>query len=246
MDSYPWTCPFCGRDTTITGLNHQEDDAVLKLQNDGFIARAVFVVCPNPKCREFTLAVGLHKATFAYGWARGARLAEWRLVPPSDAKVYPDYVPEAIRNDYQEACLIRDASPKASATLSRRCLQGMIRNFWKVKGKGSLKEEIEAIKDKVEPETWEAIDSVRGVGNIGAHMEQDINVIIDVDPDEAGRLLWLIELLMKDWYINRHEREQGLKALKELGDAKAQAKTPPKTLKVPQLGVNPEADKPSA
>lgn len=36
---------------------------------------------------------------------------------------------------------------------------------------------------------------VREIGNIGAHMEADINVIIDVDPDEAQILIDLVELL---------------------------------------------------
>jgi hypothetical protein len=41
----------------------------------------------------------------------------------------------------------------------------------------------------------EAIDIVRNIGNIGAHMEADINVIVDVDPDEAQTLIELIETL---------------------------------------------------
>ena len=66
-----------------------------------------------------------------------------------------------------------------------------------------LIDEIEAIEDKVDPLTWKAIDAVRSVGNIGAHMEKDINVIVDVDPDEAAQLISLIEILIKDWYITR-------------------------------------------
>ena len=72
---------------------------------------------------------------------------------------------------------IRDLSPKASATLARRALQGMIRDYWKV-SKGRLIDEIDAIKEKVDPITWKAIDAIRRIGNIGAHMEKDINVII--------------------------------------------------------------------
>ena len=37
--------------------------------------------------------------------------------------------------------------------------------------------------------------AVRKVGNIGAHMEKDINVIVDVDPDEAQHLIGLITFL---------------------------------------------------
>jgi hypothetical protein len=151
------------------------------------------------------------------------------LIPPSSAKVFPDYVPEPIREDYVEACKISDLSLKASATLSRRCLQGMIRNFWGI-SKARLIDEIEAIEDKTDKLTWEAIDSVRKIGNIGAHMEKDINVIVDVDPEEAQLLIGLIELLVKDWYVTKHDREERLKAIAGISAAKAAAQTAPKTL----------------
>ncbi len=135
----------------------------------------------------------------------------------------PDYLPQPIRNDYEEACLIRDLSPKASATLSRRALQGMIRDFWGIK-RGRLIDEIDALKEKVDPVTWKAIDAVRSIGNIGAHMERDINVIVDVEPDEARKLIQLIEILVDDWYVTRHEREERLKAVIELKEAKEDQK----------------------
>ena len=159
------------------------------------------------------------------GWVIGAPLQEWNLIPPSQAKVFPDYVPAAIRADYLEACLVRDLSPKASATLSRRCLQGMIRDFWGIK-KARLIDEIEALKDKTDELTWEAIDSVRSIGNIGAHMQKDIDLIIDVDPDEAQTLIGLIELLVKDWYVTRHQRKERLKEIVAIRDAKETIKAP--------------------
>jgi Domain of unknown function (DUF4145) len=138
-------------------------------------------------------------------------------------KVFPDYVPPPILADYREACLIRDLSPKASATLSRRCLQGMIRDFWGVK-KARLVDEIEAIKDKVAPATWSAIDAIRKIGNIGAHMEKDINLVIDVELEEAALLIGLIEMLIHDWYIVKHEREQHMAKIIAAAGTKDQAK----------------------
>jgi len=44
-------------------------------------------------------------------------------------------------------------------------------------------------------------------------MEKDINIIVDVDPDEAAQLIGLIEILMKDWYITRYERLEHLKSV---------------------------------
>ena len=97
----------------------------------------------------------------------------------------------------------------------------MIRDYWKIQ-KARLKDEIDALEDRVDPLTWKAIDAVRKVGNIGAHMEKDINVIVDVEPQEAADLIGLVELLIRDWYITRHEREERLKAIVAISEAKSQ------------------------
>jgi len=228
---YSWQCPFCGRPTTITDwdLSEVQHDLLIRNKHGRKIAKSSFIVCPNPDCEEFIFSVSLQDASeypidgklqpLAYGDEKKT----WRLIPPSNAKVFPDYVPEPIRNDYTEACKIVNDSPKASATLSRRCLQGMIRGFWGI-SKPTLKQEIDAIKDKVDPLTWQAIDAVRTIGNIGAHMEKDINFIIDVEPGEAELLIGLIEWLIKDWYINGHEREKEMQRIVALGQVKNAAK----------------------
>lgn len=227
--SFPWTCPYCNRDATITGSNY---DIELNEFNSGnklglLALRTSFTVCPNPTCREFVLEAELYKGVrSAQGFGRqGPVLFSWRLKPNSSAKPLPDYIPAPIVDDYNEACLIRDLSPKASATLSRRCLQGMIRDFWKIK-KDTLFLEVNALKDHVDASTWEAIDAVRKIGNIGAHMEKDIDVIVDVEPEEAQLLIGLIEMLIKDWYVAKHEREERMKALVATAAAK---KNPPAT-----------------
>ena len=97
--------------------------------------------------------------------------------------------------------------PKASATLARRCLQGMIHDFWDIKEK-NLNAEITALKTHIPRMQWEAIDAVRKIGNIGAHMEKDVELMVDVDPGEAEKLLKVIELLFKNWYIAEHENQQ--------------------------------------
>ena len=83
-----------------------------------------------------------------------------------------------------------------------------------------LFQEIEAIKEFVSSDTWEAIDAVRKIGNIGAHMEQDVNLIVDVDPKEAAILIQLIESLFEDWYLERHKRQERNAVVKALADTK--------------------------
>ena len=166
-----------------------------------------FIVCPNPECKKFTLTATLYESKQGPSHEEfGKKLEEWNLIPNSKAKTFPAYIPQPILDDYREACLIRDLSPKASATLSRRCLQGILRDFWSAKP-GRLVDEIDQIKSVIDPLTWNAIDAVRKLGNIGAHMEKDINIIVDVDPDEAELLIGLIETLLREWYVAREERK---------------------------------------
>src|ERR1035438_49878 len=213
--AFDWTCPFCGRDVTLTSHNTHSVSTVLEIENeDGPKAvECEFIVCPNPKCKKFSLTAKLFNA-LPEAFGNGAEatdelLQSWNLIPASKAKALPTFIPEAVRNDYNEACMIVSLSPKASATLSRRCLQGMIRDFFGI-SLPTLKAEIDAINNKVDPLVWQAIEAVRKVGNIGAHMEKDINVIVDVEPNEAELLVGLIEFLIKDWYVARDNKTQHL------------------------------------
>ena len=99
----------------------------------------------------------------------------------------------------------------------------MIRDFWGVKEK-NLYEEIKAIEGRVDSETWNAIDAIRSIGNIGAHMEKDIDVIIDVDSDEAGLLINLIETLLSDWYVERQNRRLRSQKIVDAAEAKKELK----------------------
>lgn len=82
----------------------------------------------------------------------------------------------------------------------------MIHDFWEIKEK-NLNAEITRLKEKVSPTLWQAMDGLRKIGNIGAHMESDVNLIIDIEPDEAKKLLRLIEMLFEKWYVERHKEE---------------------------------------
>ena len=220
-----WTCPYCNRPCTVG----EEDVRILSGQNyiseeyGTYRAYTRIIVCPNPECRQQTVSLTVKDVDTKYD-IDNKTIYQWDLLPESSAKPFPEYIPLQIRNDYEEACLIKSKSPKASATLSRRCLQGIIRDFWGVK-KGRLVDEINELQEKIDPITWDAINSVRHVGNIGAHMEKDVNLIIDVDPEEAGLLIWLIETLLADWYVQRHERQQRMSGLVRVAERKKQEKT---------------------
>ena len=214
MEPFNWNCGYCGHAQVVSSQNCNE--AVAEIHNahskHGPIFGIVYTVaCANRNCRELSLVFFLYHRGHQnqiIDYYNQDPIQLWRLLPESIAKPQPSYIPEPIVDNYKQACRIRDLSPNASATMSRRCLQGMIRDFWEVQGQPNLSAEINAIKRSVQPKTWRAIDAVRNVGNIGAHMEADANLILDVQPDEAQALIDLIEMLFEDWYVYRHNRDQ--------------------------------------
>jgi hypothetical protein len=227
-----WICPYCKQIATITTKDISSQIHRFDLGNKEKVElwlQTTAVVCPNFDCREYTIDASLVKTEREYEGAplKASKrpLANWKLRPRSSAKPLPAYIPRPIVDDYEEACLVLGDSPKASATLSRRCLQGVIRDFWKI-SKGRLVDEINALQGQIDPSTWAAIDAVRSIGNIGAHMEKDINLIVDVEAGEAELLIQLLETLFKEWYINRHEREEQMKQIVAVANAKAAAKAP--------------------
>lgn len=213
-----YLCPYCnhtcfdnGEIATTYYPSHDSADLQEMSENDARnnAVQLNFSTCPN--CGKTAIRMIPYwkneKMKFSFSY------------PPTMALQLPEYIPEAIRSDYEEAVSIVDLSPKASATLARRCLQGMIHDFWKIKEK-NLNAEITALKGKVSPSQWKAIDGLRKIGNIGAHMEKDVQLIIDVDPGEAKKLIKLIELLIEKWYISRYDEEQLFDEISKLADAK--------------------------
>lgn len=226
MSSKNYICPYCSHATTITEPNEFSKWQKISIEKPtigevGFNVHAI--TCPNNKCKKLYLEANLTNCIYDGYFKPTKVIKNWQLLPESQARVLPDYIPEPIKNDYYESCKIKNLSPKAAATLARRCLQGMIRDYWKVT-KGTLKEEIDSIEEEVDPLTWDAIDAVRKVGNIGAHMEKDINLIIDVEPEEAQLLIELIEQLVDDWYVERENKRQRLEKIKALAQSKTMQK----------------------
>jgi hypothetical protein len=231
-----WICPFCL--VAQVDFSSKKSLNIFRIPGNDSINKTVMVLesvaCINPSCQKISIsleeAVCHQDLTSDIEKNKKAHYvssrALWNNAPKSNIKLLPSYIPDAIRSDYAEARLISDLSPKASATLARRCLQGMIRDFCGIK-KATLFAEIESLKQLcadgnppkgVNSDTLDAIDAVRKIGNIGAHMEKDINVIIDIDQREAENILDLIDLLIDDWYISKFKREEKLREIKKIND----------------------------
>ncbi|QPJ62037.1 MAG: DUF4145 domain-containing protein [Candidatus Nitronauta litoralis] len=228
MKPFNWECPYCGKPTTITSPHIDQNFRTSQIRNSilgSYIGIGYTIIsCPNKDCKSLTVNAAINKIIWVNGNPlKGDIIKSFSLLPESHARPQPEYIPEVITEDYYEACRICNLSPKASATLSRRCLQGMIRDFWGIK-MNRLVDEIKALKDKVDGPTWEAIDSVREIGNIGAHMEKDVNLIIEVEPDEAEILINLIETLFKEWYVAKYQKEQNFSSVVQLAKEKKEKK----------------------
>jgi hypothetical protein len=152
-------------------------------------------------------------------WEAGGPVQIWQLIPDASLKPISEHVPAAIRADYEEACKVVPLSPKAAATLVRRCLQGMIRDFWGI-SKSRLIDEVNALEGQVDPATWKAIDAVRTMGNVGAHMQRKVDELVDVEPREAELLIDLVRMLADDWYAARASRDAMVSAITEAAAAK--------------------------
>ncbi|MBA7493500.1 hypothetical protein ES702_04059 [subsurface metagenome] len=128
----------------------------------------------------------------------------------------PSQVPKELAEDYKEACSVLNDSPKASAALSRRCLQHLLRKKAKVKP-GNLVDEIQQVIDSGELPTYivKDIDAIRNVGNFSAHpiKSKKTREIIEVEPGEAEWNLNVLESLFDFYYVKPAESEERRKAL---------------------------------
>lgn len=216
-------CPYCQQHFTVD--NNCEFMEIIFYNKDAKNKKkrltAGHIVCPNEKCKKPIIDIRLDYLDLDQNGeiSNEEYICSKNIIPGCKIKIFPDYIPIQLRNDYEESCKIVELSPKASATLSRRCLQGIIRDFFGIT-KRTLAEEINAIEDKIDIELWEAIDAVRSMGNIGAHMEKDVNTIVDIDPGEAKQLIQLIEMLFEEWYIRRYERQKRLKTIVDINNEK--------------------------
>ena len=142
----------------------------------------------------------------------------WTLLPPPRAIQFPDYVPKSIRKDYQEACLIKQGSPKAAAALARRCLQAVLYDFYEVKG--NIASQITKLETKggINPSLLDGFHTIRKYGNIASHPERDISIIVDIEEGEADVLLQFIETLIERTYIRRKQDEDQAEQLKAMSE----------------------------
>jgi Domain of unknown function (DUF4145) len=135
----------------------------------------------------------------------------------------PADVPPGIVEDYKEASLVLTDSPKASAALSRRCLQNLLRQAANV-GPSDLSAEIQTVLDSgnLPASIADNLDAVRNIGNFAAHAvkSKSTGEIVPVEPHEAEWNLDVLESLFEFYFIQPARAKAKRDALnKKLADA---------------------------
>lgn len=215
-------CPHC-----IVEINPNFEENYIGKDSTGYWS-TFQMNCPNPNCGKLIvdLAKGEQRTDY-HGRVIGIENIDSRIsVNPltSTRPPVPDAVDKMFAEDYKEACLIITFSSKASAALSRRCLQNILREKAKVK-KGDLANEIQEVIDSGHLPTHliESIDAIRNIGNFAAHPNKSKSTgeIVEVEFGEAEWLLDVLESLFDFYFVQpetlKIKREALNKKLTEMG-----------------------------
>lgn len=182
-------CPHC-----LTSFHSQPQQKGLDQDSKGWWS-AVHEICPSCSDLIVRLQVSNRYGTQEY-LARPRSISRSPLPPEVDD-------PQVV-DDYKEASLVLADSPKASAALSRRTLQHILREKAGVKP-GNLNDEITEVLDTnmLPSAIAENLDAVRNIGNFAAHPIKSTATgeIVEVEPNEAEWNLDVLEQLIDFYYV---------------------------------------------
>jgi hypothetical protein len=197
------TCPHCQVTVQLIGdrlkgiiltPHHILGDAAAS--KDGY--RLDSSICPG--CRQVVVAV----ESITFDGERNAYDVAWErlVIPPAPDRLVPPETPAHIARDYREAAHVLPASPKASAALSRRCLQAVLREQGAAR-QSTLSEQIQAVLPNLPTYIAEQVDAIRVIGNFAAHPIKDTRSgeIVEVEPGEAEWNLDVLDLLFDFYYV---------------------------------------------
>ena len=131
-------------------------------------------------------------------------LQEYMVQPLNESRLLPQGIPEKFAKPFREAVSVLSFSAAASAALSRRCLQNLLREEAKVQ-QSNLADEIQEVIDSntLPSDLAQSIDNIRIVGNFAAHPIKSTNTgaVIEVEQDEADWLLIVLEELFDHYLV---------------------------------------------
>lgn len=186
-------CPHCD-----TGI-HENFQGFGTFGNSREEWIGLYQVCPE--CKKSIVKLFTKTDNVGGGYSN----AEFIAYPKgAAARPVPPEVPNPYRQDFVEACEVLSISPKASAALSRRNLQAIIRDQAQVTGK-DLNVEIQTLIDsgKLPTHISEGLHAVRQIGNFAAHPIKSTSTgeIFDVEVGEAEWNLDVLELMFDFYFV---------------------------------------------
>ena len=199
-------CPHCTveihagfKETWIANGNGLGREAIGSQEANATVWCVKHMVCPG--CDKAILE--LNKCFFT-GLTMPSIDSSTLIYPRSSSRApAAAEVPAELAEDFDEACLVLCDSPKASAALSRRCLQALLR--YKGYVQHDLAKAIDAILAAKALPSWLAtnLDAVRNIGNFAAHTMKDSNsgAILPVEDHEAEWNLDVLEGLFDFFYV---------------------------------------------
>ncbi len=231
-----WHCPRCSRHIILDAADiddHYYNFRLVHADPQWYQSRFQTVACRV--CRHIVATFGFYRVQMQDSNTPQRRPERMDVMVTNgsyrELVVYPLHVqqtfdetvvPDGIVRDYEEAAAIVDLSPRASAVLSRRCLQAIMRGYYKVGNLRTLHDEIEAAHANGMPTPiFEAAMALKTVGNIGAHPEQDIEHIVDIEPHEASALVAFVAFLFENTYIKDVQEQARLAKIAQLGKDKS-------------------------
>jgi len=209
-------CPYCGIAFSLEGVptHHSHPGFGPKGPFSGLVAEPgdkLFSITSH-KCPECNGQV-MWLNEIAIDEESGNReiAATTLLYPKFRTAALPAAVPEPYRSEFEEAHRTLEASPKASAALSRRCLQRVIREKEQITEK-TLFAEIDKLlaRNTLPRHLAEDVDAIRHVGNFAAHpvAERETGEIIDVEAGEAEWNLEVLRALLEFYFVDRARSEE--------------------------------------
>lgn len=206
FDKKAFNCPRCGAFSNqewylANAYDKEMAETFNKIVSKGPIEEFAFAKCIH--CEDMTIwNIGKQNMIYPKGNNRTFDLTE---------------IPKDLAEDYEEACLVFNDSPKASAALSRRCLQSVLREQGFTDR--SLYKEIQMAIDsgKLPSHITESLDAVRNIGNFAAHPMKDTNSgeVLPVESGEAEWNLETLEFLFDFFYVQPARTRQRKEALNE-------------------------------
>ena len=201
-------CPHCSvtvfLESNFTGLASDVDGNWL----------VYYSICPN--CRR--LVIELHRARH-HNVTRVPNLLVTLEYPKSiQRNLPPPEVPEEFTKDYFEAALIIRDSPKASAALSRRLLQHLLRE----KAGANQRNLFDAIQYVVDEGNLPShiaasLHTLREFGNFAAHPNKSTNTaeVIEVEHGEAEWCLDVIDALYDHYFVGPAKTQRARGAIND-------------------------------